>query len=41
MASDPKVPEAMEWRSEETREGEGQEGLSQDTAPSVEPTAPG
>jgi len=36
MASDPKVPEAMEWRSEETPEGEGQEELSQDTAPSVE-----
>jgi len=36
MASDPKVPEAMEWRSEETPEGEGQDKLSQDTAPSVE-----
>jgi len=36
MASDPKVPEAMEWRSEETPEGEGQDELSQDTAPSVE-----
>jgi len=28
MASDPKVPEAMEWRSEETCEGEGQEAVS-------------
>jgi len=36
MASDPKVPEAMECRSEETPEGEGQDELSQDTAPSVE-----
>jgi len=36
MASDPKVPEAMEWRSEETPEGKGQDELSQDTAPSVE-----
>jgi len=36
MASDPKVPEAMEWRSEETPEGEGQDELSQDRAPSVE-----
>jgi len=36
MASDPKVPEAMEWRSEETPEGEGQDELSQDTSPSVE-----
>jgi len=36
MASDPKVPEAMEWRSEETPEGEGQDELSQNTALSVE-----
>jgi len=36
MASDPKVPEAREWRSGETPEGEGQDELSQDTAPSVE-----
>jgi len=36
MPSDPKVPEAMEWRSEETPEGEGQDGLSHDTAPSME-----
>jgi len=36
MAADPKVPEAMEGRSEETPEGEGQDELSQDTGPSVE-----
>ena len=36
MASDPKVPEAMEWRSAETPEGEGQDELSQDTAPGVQ-----
>ena len=36
MASDPKVREAMEWRSEETPEGEGQDELSQDTVPRVE-----
>ena len=36
MASDPIVPEGMEWQSEETSKGEGQDQLSQDTALSVE-----
>jgi len=34
MASDPKVPEVMEWQQSE--KGGGQDELSQDTVPSVE-----